>query len=115
MAADASMVRSLSAAVDDDTELSPLPVVLADVIHAVEAFGLKVHQSTDGVPHWLPADVVDAAAGAVREALNNVDKHAQVQSAWVTTVGLAGEGIRIRVVDHGIGFDPEDRELGDRS
>ena len=101
---DASLVRSLSAAVDDNTELSPLPVVLADVIHAVEAFGIKIHQSTDGVPHWLPADVVDAAAGAVREALNNVDKHAHVMSARVTTVGIAAKGIRIRIVDQGVGL-----------
>ena len=74
---DANLVRSLNSAVDESTELSPLPVALAEVAHAVEAFGLRVHQFTDRVPHALPAEVSDAAAGAVREALNNVVKHAR--------------------------------------
>ncbi|MEO3936703.1 hypothetical protein V3N99_08070 [Dermatophilaceae bacterium Soc4.6] len=103
---DANLVRSLNAAVDDATELSPLPVVLAEVVHEVEAFGLKVHSFTDAVPHALPAHVVDAAAGAVREALNNVVKHAGVREAWVWSVGDETGGIRIRVTDRGTGFDP---------
>jgi signal transduction histidine kinase len=104
-ASDANLVRSLNAAVDL-TVLSPLPIVLASEVRAVEAFGLEVHYFTDAVPPSLPAAVVDAAAGAVREALNNVLKHAGVKEAWVTTRGLGGGGILIRVVDRGTGFNP---------
>lgn len=109
---DANLVRSMNTAVDDATELSPLPVVLAEVIHAVELFGLKVHHFTDRIPHTLPVEVVNAAAGAVREALNNVVKHAEAREAWVSTLGLPNGGILVRVVDRGVGFDPNNLGAG---
>lgn len=105
-AADANLVRSLNAAVDETTEFSALPVALGDVVHAIEAFGLTVHLSIDRTSPSLPADVAEAAAGAVREALNNVLKHADVNEAWVSTLSLPDDGVLIRVVDRGVGFDP---------
>lgn len=105
-ASDANLVRSLSAAVDHVTNLSPLPVVLAQAMRDVQAFGLEIHTQSDRIPHTIPSRVVDAAAGAVREALNNVWKHAQVTEAWVTTRGEEDGSVLIRVVDNGIGFDP---------
>lgn len=106
-ASDANLVRSLSAAVDHVSDLSPLPVVLAQAMRDVQSFGLEIHAHSDRIPHAIPNEVVDAAAGAVREALNNVWKHARVDEAWVTTRGEVDGGILIRIVDNGVGFDPE--------
>lgn len=105
-ASDANLVRSLNAAVDRTTNLSPLPVVLAHELRHIQAFGLHVHYFNDRIPHTLPPNVVDAAAGAVREALNNVVKHANVTEAWVSTRGHGDAGVLIRIVDRGVGFTP---------
>ncbi|MGL5811313.1 MAG: sensor histidine kinase [Nocardioides sp.] len=53
----------------------------------------------------LSATVMDALAGALREALGNVAKHAGVRHAEVRLVRRS-HGLRVTVTDQGIGFDP---------
>jgi signal transduction histidine kinase len=66
--------------------------------------GLQIHHSHDGVAQDLPAAVVEAIAQAVKEALNNVAKHAGTREAWVVAEGQQ-DGIVVSVADHGCGFD----------
>lgn len=77
---------------------------LAGVVRDKQALGLRVHSQYHAVPTQLPPPVAAGLLGAVREALNNVAKHAGVTEAWLTTVG-EGDGVRIVVVDRGCGFD----------
>ena len=51
--------------------------------------------------------VAEALAGAVREALNNASKYAQVEEVWLTGYGDGRGGVSIAVVDRGIGFDTD--------
>jgi signal transduction histidine kinase len=53
----------------------------------------------------LPQPVVDALAGAVREALANVAKHARARRATVRADLIDG-AVVVRVDDDGSGFDP---------
>ncbi|GAA0254058.1 hypothetical protein GCM10009539_44070 [Cryptosporangium japonicum] len=53
----------------------------------------------------LPPDVIEAVAGAVREALSNVERHARADGAEVSAA-VADGGIRIVIRDDGQGFDP---------
>lgn len=53
----------------------------------------------------LPPEVVEAVAGAVRESLSNVERHARASGAEVSAVVVDG-GVRIVVRDDGQGFDP---------
>lgn len=53
----------------------------------------------------LPPDVVEAIAGAVRESLSNVERHARADGAEVSAAFVDG-GVRIVVRDDGRGFDP---------
>jgi signal transduction histidine kinase len=55
----------------------------------------------------VPAPVVEAVCGAVREAVTNVGKHAGVDEAVVRAALDPGDAVlRISVVDQGRGFDP---------
>ena len=56
----------------------------------------------------VPAPVAEAVCGAVREAVTNVGKHAGVDEAVVRAVlDPHAMVLRVTVVDHGRGFDPE--------
>jgi hypothetical protein len=52
----------------------------------------------------LPTPVAEAIAGSVREALQNVARHAGVDHA---TVSVGSHPLRVDIVDAGRGFDPE--------
>ena len=93
---------------------SGLHNALGDAIAAAEALGLAVHYRFDreaasyGDP---PIEVVGAMAGATREALTNVVKHAGIRAAWVT-VSHENDALTIRIVDRGRGFDPRNTSYG---
>ncbi|WP_188192252.1 sensor histidine kinase [Nonomuraea sp. SYSU D8015] len=59
----------------------------------------------------VAGEVVDALAGALREALTNVAKHAGVRRAVVWAESRAGV-VTLSVLDHGAGFDMERRPPG---
>lgn len=66
----------------------------------------------------VPPAVAVALAGATREALRNVARHAGpagVASVRVVVTGDPEVGVRIQIIDDGLGFDPEQvdrRRLG---
>ncbi|MCP2323987.1 signal transduction histidine kinase [Hamadaea flava] len=78
---------------------------LAGVVRDKQALGLRVHSQFHALPTELPPPVAAGLLSAVREALNNVALHAEADEAWLTAVGEDG-GVRIVVVDRGVGFDP---------
>jgi signal transduction histidine kinase len=53
----------------------------------------------------------EALVGAIREACNNVLKHAGVTGVVVRAVP-AGGGLQVTVRDHDRGFDPRDAQQG---
>ncbi|MFF5448782.1 sensor histidine kinase [Streptomyces sp. NPDC012888] len=79
---------------------------LEEVVRSAEGLGLTVRTQYHAVPD-VPADVAEALAAAVREALNNVRRHAGTSAAYCTVMGRAG-GVAVTVADRGVGFDPSD-------
>ncbi|MTV25328.1 hypothetical protein FTX61_07890 [Nitriliruptoraceae bacterium ZYF776] len=70
------------------------------------AFGLRVDVLVpDDVPD-LDADVVDALAGAVGEALTNAGKHAAATRVVVYVEPTDDDGLEVSVRDDGRGYDP---------
>lgn len=59
----------------------------------------------------ISPQIVDALAGALREALTNVAKHAGVRHAVAWAEARAGV-VTVSVLDHGTGFDPDRRPPG---
>jgi signal transduction histidine kinase len=53
----------------------------------------------------VPADVVDALAAGLEEALRNAARHASAENRTVH-VGLTDELVRVDVLDDGVGFEP---------
>jgi signal transduction histidine kinase len=100
---DATFLKALVSAVNDASPAG-LNAALGRVTYDQGLLGLQIHHSHDAVAQDLPSAIVDAIAQAVREALNNVVKHARTREAWVTAEGLGG-GVVVSVADHGCGFD----------
>jgi signal transduction histidine kinase len=82
-----------------------LPRSLATVVAEAAGLGLRVHQVLDDLPSGLDNAAVTAIAMAVREALNNVHRHAHASEAWLTGAQEDGR-VTVRVVDRGAGFTP---------
>jgi signal transduction histidine kinase len=110
-ARDAEYVRRLVEADDPSEHGAGLDHALIAVAGEVERLGLRVRYQCGPLPGDLPPAVVEALAGAAREALNNVLAHAGTAEAWLTALGhrdTMGEPdtLVVRVVDRGRGFDP---------
>ncbi len=101
---DATFLRALVSAVNDASP-DGLNAALGRVTYDQGLLGLQIHHSHDSVAQDLPAAVVEAIVQAVKEALNNVVKHARTQEAWVVAEGQQN-GVVVSVADHGCGFDP---------
>ena len=63
-----------------------------------------MHRHLGDLPDHLPPAAVSALAGACREALNNVIKHAGAGEAWVTATAGPDGTIFVTVVDRGRGL-----------
>jgi signal transduction histidine kinase len=101
---DADLLRGLITGKAHDTPTS-LGAALAEVSRVHADLGLEVRQQYDSLPDGLPPEAVEAIAHAVREALNNVAKHAGTPDAWVTATGDNRGSVRVIVADRGAGFD----------
>jgi len=101
---DADLLRGLITGMAYDTPTS-LGAALAEVSRAHAELGLEVRQQYDSLPDGLPPEAVEAISHAVREALNNVVKHAGTPDAWVTATGDETGSVRVIVADRGAGFD----------
>jgi signal transduction histidine kinase len=100
---DATFLRALVSTVNDASP-DGLNAALGRVTYDQSLLGLEVHHSHDGVAQDLPSAVVEAITQAVKEALNNVAKHARTREAWVVASGQEN-GVVVSVADHGCGFD----------
>ncbi|MGW2847066.1 sensor histidine kinase [Streptomyces sp. NPDC001108] len=81
-------------------------VDLTAALHTVVDRGrLAVDVRAEGTP-LVPASVALAFVRAVREALVNVERHAEVGTA-VLSVREEGGRVVVAVADHGVGFDPD--------
>lgn len=103
-ATDADYLRGLISG-DRDNAPTELAAGLARLGREQAALGLRVHHMSVPRPPDTPAEVVRALVESAREALNNVQKHADVGEAWLT-VTVPDDRIRVTVSDRGRGFEP---------
>lgn len=105
-------VALLHRAIDEGPGDTTLTKRLAGLVDDFRVKGLHVHLScgapTDTTNLPVP---VDALVGAVREALNNVVKHAEVDAATIR-VTEHQDVVEIEIVDRGCGFLPGRRGFG---
>lgn len=97
--------RKLVAALADPTPaVSIAPALWRAGQDVAQRAGARV--SVDVPPRLeVPAPIVDAFAGIVREAINNAVRHGAARSVAVT-VERDGDRLRLRVRDDGRGFEP---------
>ncbi|HMQ30438.1 MAG TPA: sensor histidine kinase [Chloroflexaceae bacterium] len=67
---------------------------------------LSVEIDVQGEPAWLSPHTCEHLYSAVREALNNVVKHARAQHVHLA-MGWSPELLTISLADDGVGFDPQ--------
>lgn len=80
---------------------------LTAALHTVVGRGqLAVDVSTEDTP-LVPASVALAFVRAVREALANVERHAEVGTAVLSVHG-EGDRVVVTVTDRGVGFHPDE-------
>jgi signal transduction histidine kinase len=92
-------------------ELGPsageLAAALDQVVAAATEAGLHTEVNMAGLhADPLPCEVTEAVTGAVTELLTNVRKHAGTKRAVLRAVSGTG-GVKITVLDHGCGFEPD--------
>jgi signal transduction histidine kinase len=105
--------RALRALLQRDPEDAPpgsLPLRTVLQAAAFGVSGIPVSVSTAD-PVWVPAGGVEELSGAVRQALDNVVRHARATTATVFGERDGAE-ISISVRDDGIGFDFDEDRLG---
>lgn len=104
---DAEYLRGLVSGGIDNIP-TDLGTALANIARDRSALGaLRINQQFDALPANVPLPVAEALTGAVREALNNASKYAQVDEVWLTAYGDGRGGVSVAVVDRGIGFDTD--------
>lgn len=110
-ARDAAYLRGLITGGEDDAP-TELGAALSTVIRDQAALDLDVQPHFDGLPKDVPDDVVEAISSAVREALNNVAKHAGTKHAWLMATGSEDGTLSVSVTDRGAGADPAELSGG---
>lgn len=85
---------------------------LEEAVSDAESLRLRVTAQYHALPE-VPSEVAAALADAVREALNNVRRHAGTDHAYLTATGdTRRPSVQVTVVDRGRGFDLERYEPG---
>jgi signal transduction histidine kinase len=98
-------IAALTRAVDE-----PLDVALAQAAEEVAGrVGARVRLSLDPAAD-VPATTREALLRIVREAVTNATRHGGASSISVELEN--GDGLSLRIVDDGVGFDPEDSDGG---
>lgn len=96
----------------DQLEQAPgTPGLFATIAWEAGCRAMSVRLNLPGDEPELPAEVIEAVAGAVRETLSNVERHAGVDSAELVASFVPGR-LRITIRDEGRGFDPTSRSPG---
>src|SRR5262249_32846436 len=70
-----------------------------------QAHGLEVEFTHKPMPPSIPDDTVLCLYRIAQEALRNVARHSGARYARVE-LGGGGDGVSLRIVDGGVGFDP---------
>lgn len=79
---------------------TPARLELVAAVHAVVRH-VRTPTRVDGCERlWIDGEVAQAVTAAVREALNNIDRHARADQARI----VVGDG-SVSVLDDGVGFD----------
>ncbi|MEV7171626.1 ATP-binding protein [Streptomyces sp. NPDC093224] len=107
-AREAAYLRRLIQQTADEVQHREIGTALEEAVGSVEGLQLRVTAQYHRLPQVPPA-VAAALGDAVREALNNVRRHAGTGHAYLTaTADPDGRGgALVTVVDRGPGFDPE--------
>jgi signal transduction histidine kinase len=102
----ADVLRRLASGEPSPVASAGLGVDVDDIVAALRADGLAVTIVVD-VMDDVPSRVTAALGTAVREALNNVARHARADRVWVLVRVNRGAGLLVRaeVRDDGVGFD----------
>ncbi|MDQ6711063.1 MAG: sensor histidine kinase [Candidatus Dormibacteraeota bacterium] len=95
------MSQDLRPSVLDDLGLVPALRTLAR-----QRSGSQVLLHVDGLKDRLPAPIETALYRIAQEALTNANKYARASRIDIDLQSLDGSGVRLRVRDDGIGFDP---------
>jgi len=97
-------------------ELHPSMITHLGLVAAVRSFcrelsrqqGIRVEFLDREVPRAMPEDVSLCLFRITQETLRNVVKHSGAADARVELIGEGdGGGVRLRISDSGVGFDPE--------
>ncbi|MBU7600836.1 hypothetical protein JGS22_025250 [Streptomyces sp. P38-E01] len=111
-AREAARLRRLIQQTADEEAHQSIAEALEGAVADAERLRLRVTVQCHALPE-VPSEVATALADAVREALNNVRRHAGTDHAYVTATGDASRrSVRVTVVDRGPGFDPRNYEPG---
>ncbi|WP_167532587.1 sensor histidine kinase [Streptomyces prasinus] len=112
-AREAAYLRRLIEQTTDEVHHRGIGEALEEVVSAAESLRLRVTARYHALPE-VPPEVSVALAGAVREALNNVRRHAGTDHAYLTATGDPERpgAVVVTVVDRGCGFDPKRHEPG---
>ena len=76
-----------------------------------EKYEIQVRFTESGFPQNIPKDVALCLFRVAQEALGNVVKHSQAESAEVQ-LGANSNGVSLRITDEGKGFAPNDSGRG---
>ncbi len=87
-------------------DLGLLPAIDSIVDHQNQRGGATIEVRLHGEPRRLDHDVELAAFRIVQEALSNVERHSDAETATVT-VEFGDDMVAVSVVDDGTGFDVE--------
>ena len=93
------------------TELALSAAVQAECRSLEQRTGLRAHVITLGDLPPLGRERLSTLTRAVREALRNVEKHAEAQSVAVT-ISADEEELVVAVTDDGVGYDPNPAATG---
>ncbi|WP_216823927.1 sensor histidine kinase [Streptomyces roseifaciens] len=112
-AREAAYLRRLIQQTADEVHHREIGTALEEAVGSVEGLQLRVTAQYHDLPQ-VPPEVAAALGAAVREALNNVRRHAGTGHAYLTATGDpdGGGGAVVTVVDRGPGFDLERYEPG---
>lgn len=83
-----------------------LEAALSDLMARLDPRGIEATLTIDTAVADLSVDRTQLVYRAVQEALRNVVKHAQATRVGVTVTNGDDDGVVVRVVDDGQGFDP---------
>nr|WP_146166743.1 ATP-binding protein [Streptosporangium nondiastaticum] len=112
-AREAAYLRRLIQRTADEVHHREIGAALEEAVGSVEGLQLRVTAQYHELPQ-VPPEAAAAMGDAVREALNNVRRHAGTGHAYLTATGDPDGhgGVVVTVVDRGPGFDPDRYEPG---